>query len=120
MDFTGRSSSLIIDRLIEKSTHWPENSRSFWVNAESSDELWFSRRALCVANWSPTPCEKKTMEFWNDVPGTLIKRWMEKYRLVLLQADGLENYLRREEFWLRALDGEMVWEDPRFEDMFAL
>ena len=108
MDFESRSSAVIIDRLIEQSTDWPENSRGFWINAEKNNELWFIRRALSAADWTTGPSEYKTIEFWNDVPGALVKNWMDRYRLILLQTYELRwgghfSWERWERQWLMTI-----------------
>ena len=113
MDFESRSSALIIDRLVEGKS-WPESSRSFWIHAEVKNVSYFNRHALCTGFWSPGPCRYKTIEFWNDVAGSLVEKWMDRFRLIILQADelswaGFGNYAGWEQQWLKTMmEGVLV------------
>ena len=116
MDYKARSSSLIVDRLIKGRTSWPENSRGFWMQAEQDNPMYFNRHALCTGFWSPGPSEYKTIEFWDDVPSTLVNKWMDRFRLLMVQADELSwaglwamGNGRWEQQWLQTLmKGELV------------
>ena len=115
MDFESRSSELIINRLV-KDRSWPQSSRMFWERAEQENPMYFNRYALSTGCWSPGPSDYKTIEFWNDVPSTSVNRWMDKFRLLVVQADELSwaglwamGNERWEQQWLQTMmSGELV------------
>ena len=113
MDFESRSSTLIIDRLVEGKS-WPESSRNYWVLTEKENPAYFNQHALCTGLWASEQSEYKTIEYWGDVPSASLNKWMDRFRLLILQADELSwvgyiNYARWEQQWLKTMmTGELV------------
>jgi hypothetical protein len=125
MDFESRSSTLIINRLLEGKTTWPENSRQFWTYMEREHVSWFNRRALSTGFWSPGASRYKTIEFWDSVVHIAVEQLILKFRFVVQQTYGLwrvgyGDYEGWEEQWLRSMVGELVWYELDFGDMAGL
>ena len=124
MDYTQRSSEFIYERLTKVAQMWPENSRSYWAHFEKIDSVGFGRRALCMGFWGPGIGYLASREFWNDVPPTLVKKWMDMFRLLITQTDcmrrlGCNSWREWEEVWLQIVAGQDAWEDPRYDYYFA-
>ena len=111
MDFESRSSTLIIDRLV-KGDSWPESSRNYWVLTEKDNPTYFNQRALCTGCWSSE--EYKMMEYWKGVPSASLDKWINRFRLLIVQADELSwgghiDYANWEQQWLKTMmTGEFV------------
>ena len=125
MNFESRSTDLIADRLVEGKTTWPENSRQFWCYMEKEHVSWWNRRALSTGYWATGESRYKTIEFWDSVAVIAVERLMRRFRMVVMQTDGLwrvgyGNYVGWEEQWLRSMVGELVWYELDFGDMAGL
>ena len=113
MDFQSRTTALIVDRLV-RGQNWPESSRNYWLLAEKENQEFFNRRALCTGCWAEEDSEYNTMNYWEGVPSASVSRWMDRFRLIVLQADELSwdsygNYERWEQQWLKTMaTGQLV------------